>query len=218
MSNDLKWKFKKWDVRFDGKVFWHYNKTYKNGQRWITWDQALKYQEYSSKALKEYNKSQEACAKRKEYKQSSKGAAKIKMYTQRPEVKSKKSAWSRSEAGREYYRERMKHKRDSDHVFSIASRIRTRINMAILQKGYTKKSKNIDVLGCSWDEFATYLESKFLDGMTFDNRNLWHIDHIIPLASSKSEEDVIKLNHYTNLQPLWAIDNLRKGCKILTYK
>jgi hypothetical protein len=216
MSNDLKWRFKKWDVRCDGKVFWHYNKTYKNGQRWITWDQALKYKEHSSKALKAYNKSPEAFAKRKEYKQSSKGASKIQMYNQREEVKSKKRAWSKSEIGREYHRKYMKHKRDSDHVFSIASRVRTRINMAILQQGYSKTSKNSDVLGCTWDEFAAYIKSKFLDGMTFENRNLWHIDHIIPLASANSEEEIIKLNHYTNLQPLWAIDNLRKGCKITT--
>ena len=56
-----------------------------------------------------------------------------------------------------------------------------------------------------------------VDGMSWDNygRDGWHIDHIIPLSSTKIKEEIIKLNHYTNLQPLWATDNLKKGSKIL---
>lgn len=51
--------------------------------------------------------------------------------------------------------------------------------------------------------------------MTWNNYGKWHIDHIIPISSAKTEEEVIKLNHYTNLQPLWAKDNLKKGNKII---
>ena len=51
--------------------------------------------------------------------------------------------------------------------------------------------------------------------MTLENHGEWHLDHIIPLAIAKTEEEIIKLNHYTNFQPLWAIDNLKKGAKIL---
>lgn len=51
--------------------------------------------------------------------------------------------------------------------------------------------------------------------MTLENHGEWHFDHIIPLASAKTEEELIKLNHYTNFQPLWAEDNLKKGFKIL---
>ena len=51
--------------------------------------------------------------------------------------------------------------------------------------------------------------------MTLENHGEWHIDHIMPLASAKTKEDVIRLNNYINLQPLWAEDNLRKGTKIL---
>ena len=47
--------------------------------------------------------------------------------------------------------------------------------------------------------------------MNWDNAGKWHLDHIIPISSAKNEEDIIKLNHYTNFQPLWAIDNLTKG-------
>jgi hypothetical protein len=52
--------------------------------------------------------------------------------------------------------------------------------------------------------------------MSWDNYGEWHIDHIIPLASADTEEEVLKLYHYTNLQPLWAIDNIRKGSKIIS--
>lgn len=50
--------------------------------------------------------------------------------------------------------------------------------------------------------------------MSFDNQGEWHLDHIIPLATAETEEEIIRLNHYTNFQPLWAFDNLSKGSKI----
>ena len=64
----------------------------------------------------------------------------------------------------------------------------------------------------------SYLESKFETGMTWDNYGYygWHIDHIITLSSVSSEDEVYKLCNYTNLQPLWAEDNLKKSNKILT--
>ena len=84
------------------------------------------------------------------------------------------------------------------------------LNEAFKIKNIKKSYKTEDILGCSFDEFKLYLESKFEDWMTWDNRGLyngelnygWDIDHIIPLSTAKNEEDVIRLNHYTNLQPL----------------
>jgi hypothetical protein len=61
------------------------------------------------------------------------------------------------------------------------------------------------------------MENKFTEGMSWDNQGKWHIDHIIPLSSANSEEEIYKLFHYTNLQPLWAKDNLSKHNKILEY-
>ena len=51
--------------------------------------------------------------------------------------------------------------------------------------------------------------------MTWENKGAWHIDHIIPTCTAKTEEDLIRLNHYTNLQPLWAEENLKKGSKLI---
>ena len=54
--------------------------------------------------------------------------------------------------------------------------------------------------------------------MNWDNLGEWHLDHIYPVSLSKDEEELIKLNHYTNFQPLWAIDNMIKGNKIIDNK
>ena len=72
-------------------------------------------------------------------------------------------------------------------------------------------------MGCDIEFLKKHLENQFLDGMTWDDKGFygWHIDHIIPLSSAKTEEDVYKLCHYTNLQPLWAKDNYNKGSKII---
>ena len=73
------------------------------------------------------------------------------------------------------------------------------------------------MVGCSPQSLREHIESKFAGGMSWDNYgvNGWHLDHIIPLASAKNKEEIIKLNHYTNLQPLWAIENLKKGSQII---
>lgn len=77
------------------------------------------------------------------------------------------------------------------------------------------KSKKVDILDCSIVEFRIYLESKFDSWMTWDNHGKyngelnygWDMDHIIPMASAKNEEEVIRLNHYTNFQPLDSYEN-----------
>lgn len=93
----------------------------------------------------------------------------------------------------------------------IADNLRNRLNMAL--KNNQKVGSAVRDLGCSVDEFKTYLESKFLPKMTWDNYGKWHIDHIRPLSSFNlsDKEELLKACHYTNLQPLWAKDNLIKG-------
>jgi hypothetical protein len=71
------------------------------------------------------------------------------------------------------------------------------------------------MLGCDYQTAFKHIESRFKKGMSWDNFGDWHIDHIIPLASAKTEEELIELCHYTNLQPLWAEENLIKGDKII---
>jgi hypothetical protein len=78
----------------------------------------------------------------------------------------------------------------------------------------TKKNKTFEIVGCSPQQLKEHLEKQFVTGMTWENRQSWHIDHITPLSSAKSVEEFYKLCHFTNLQPLWAEDNLRKSNKI----
>ena len=97
----------------------------------------------------------------------------------------------------------------------ISVNLRSRVNKAV--KNNYKTGSAIRDLGCSINELKEYLESRFQAGMTWDNYGEWHIDHIVPLASFNLEnrEQLIKAYHYTNLQPLWARDNLSKGAKII---
>jgi hypothetical protein len=73
----------------------------------------------------------------------------------------------------------------------------------------------LDIVGCSPEFLKKHLENQFVSGMSWDNRSEWHIDHIIPLSSAKTKDELYKLSHYTNLQPLRSEDNLRKSNKIL---
>lgn len=80
---------------------------------------------------------------------------------------------------------------------------------------FRKDAKTEQILGCTIEEFRSYIESKFKEGMFFDNYGEWHLDHITPIAIATTKEEIIKLNHYTNFQPLWAEENLKKSSKIL---
>lgn len=102
-------------------------------------------------------------------------------------------------------------RRKNDPVYAITHRLRNLIRMSLHRNGYSKKSKTQSILGCDFDFFIKHIESQFKDGMTWDNRGEWHLDHIIPMASAKTEEEIIKLNHYSNFQPLWAKDNILKS-------
>jgi hypothetical protein len=95
-------------------------------------------------------------------------------------------------------------------------RVRNLVRNTFRRTGHTKPKKKTEmILGCDYDTLKLHLESQFVDGMSWDNRGEWHIDHRIPLSSAKTVDDLIKLSHYTNLQPLWMEDNLKKGNKVL---
>lgn len=93
---------------------------------------------------------------------------------------------------------------------------KSRIRAAFSVSKWNKNNKTKDILGCDYNELFSYIESKFTDGMCWSKLGSEiHIDHIIPISSAKTEEDIINLNHHTNLQPLWAKDNLIKSNKII---
>jgi hypothetical protein len=95
----------------------------------------------------------------------------------------------------------------------ITESVRHRIKKYMLIKNITKKNKTFEIVGCTPDELKLHLEGLFVEGMSWDNYGFygWHIDHKIPLSSANTEEELLSLCHFSNLQPLWAEDNLKKG-------
>ena len=130
--------------------------------------------------------------------------------------KEKLSAYSREynqthkEEKRKYKRKYTNNKRKNSIPFKLTCSIRVRMWRVL--KRNSKAAHTLELLGCSPIKFKEHLELQFKPNMSWDNYGKWHIDHIIPCCTfdlSKNEEQK-KCFHYTNLQPLWAIDNLRK--------
>lgn len=111
--------------------------------------------------------------------------------------------------------ERRKERRDNDPVFNLTNRMRSRLRKYLNSYNITKKNKTFDIVGCTPEFLKEHLESQFKNGISWENRSEWHIDHIIPLSSAKTEEELYSLCHYTNLQPLWAEENIKKSNKII---
>jgi hypothetical protein len=128
--------------------------------------------------------------------------------------KEKSKEWLKN--NRKLLSKKERERRESDHLFRTIRYVRNRINQYFKSKNYKKDSQSFNLVGCSPDFLRLYIQSLFTDGMSWDlvGKEI-HIDHIIPLSSGKNIDEVKKLCHYTNLQPLWAKDNLTKGNKII---
>lgn len=113
----------------------------------------------------------------------------------------------------EWSKEYMKQRRSLDSFFKLKGNLRHRLNMALRAKSWKKESSFKNYIGCDRDILLKHLESQFKENMNWENYGKWHIDHIVPLSSAKTEKELYKLCHYTNLQPLWAIDNILKANK-----
>jgi hypothetical protein len=98
-------------------------------------------------------------------------------------------------------------------IARVIANSRTRIKQALRE---AKTDKSLKYIGCSADALRIHLESQFKDGMSWENYGYrgWHIDHIVPLCSASTEEELIPLLHYSNLQPLWGVENMRKGGRL----
>jgi len=108
-----------------------------------------------------------------------------------------------------------KNRRETEPLFKLKCSLSSRMTKALKAKNYIKSQRTLDMLGCDLQTAKAHLEKQFTKGMNWGNQGKWHVDHIIPCASAKTEEELIKLFHYTNLQPLWAIDNILKKDKII---
>lgn len=123
------------------------------------------------------------------------------------------------EANREIFIKRQsnydRYKRQTDPIYRLKKNVRIMVVKSLKNKSYTKKSQSFNIIGCLQDEFITYIKSKWEPWMNWENYGLyngepnygWDIDHKTPISSAIIEEDIIRLNHYTNLQPLCSLIN-----------
>ena len=126
------------------------------------------------------------------------------------DIQTKKYKLLNAEQYKIYNREYRKQKRLSDPLYKLKSNMRNAIKNSFNYIGSKKQTKTELILGCSFNEFKIYIEKQFKPWMNWDNygkyngkRNFgWDIDHYIRLSTAKTEKDIIKLNHYTNLKPL----------------
>lgn len=156
--------------------------------------------------VKEYSKTEKSKEYRKKYREANKDyySEYGSMYRE-----------LKKEELREYFKIYRKNKRSSDILYKLKDSIRHRISESLKVKGYYKNNSTVYIIGCSIEDFKIYLESKFEDWMSWENHGLyngkldygWDIDHIIPLSSATTEDEILKLNHYTNLQPLCSYFN-----------
>jgi len=142
---------------------------------------------------------------RKEYNDNNKSKRKVYLDENRDKINEKR-------------RMNWKIKYENDPLFKLSHSIRTSILDSFNKKSHIKKCNTIEILGCSFEEFKLYLESQFEEWMSWDNKGnpkdgiiepnkTWDMDHIIPISSAETKEDIMKLNHYSNFRPLCSYVN-----------
>ncbi len=136
-------------------------------------------------------------------------------------IKAKKTRADYFQKNKEKIKQRRRERYATDLNYKIAVKLRSRFGSELrkYKNGMAYKKESImDLIGCSIPDLIKYLENKFLPGMTWENHGLWHIDHIIPCSKFNLtlDKERVQCFHHTNLQPLWAEDNISKGCKYVT--
>jgi hypothetical protein len=165
------------------------------------------YKENNKDSIKEYYLENKEIIKEKQkiYYQNNKES--IKEYYQNNKDKFKK-----------YSKEYQKNKRQTNLLFKLKTDIRNNIRKTLNNSGVKKLTRTEQILGCTFEEFKLYIESRFENWMTWENKGnwdgiptelntAWDIDHIIPLSSATNEIELLKLCHYSNLQPLCSYTN-----------
>ena len=112
---------------------------------------------------------------------------------------------------KEYVQKKKRYK--NDYFYKLKCNLRSRVKMALKSRGWKKTGNTTKLLGADFETVMNHIESQFKDNMTWENHSFfgWHIDHIISLNTAKNEDELYKLFHYKNLQPLWWYENLSKG-------
>jgi len=187
-------------------VFWAYRKNTKNNEYWVS-------KELFEKKFLASHLSSIACRKRN----PNMNKEVCMRWASKNRERTRENAKKWNSLNKEKRKSAHKKRMENNPIYMLGCKIRTLIATSFANNNYTKNSKTYSILGCSFECLKNHLEMQFKEGMSWENhgRYGWHIDHIIPISSAKTEEEILKLNHYTNLQPLWALENLKKSGKIL---
>jgi hypothetical protein len=211
------------------KIYWEKNKEKRSEdyKKWVFMNEnyhkewRLKNPEKvkQSRKLHEEKNKEEIREKRKEYriKNREKLIELSRTYREKNKVKINESRRLRRNENLEYYREKERLRYEENSHLKLIRNYRTRVKNYIKFNKFSLNTGTYEIVGLTAIDLKLYLESKFVDGMSWDNYGLrgWHVDHITPLSSAKNDEELKSLCHYTNLQPLWWFDNLSKGDKII---
>ena len=203
------------------------------------------YKKYNDEYNKKYQKSGKAKKAGQKYRKSDKGKENIKkrisseiykenqreygrrLYAQSETYLRKKKEFQKeyyqSDKGKKWKKDNKSKRRINDPLFKIEENMRTRLGHFYKAKNIKKTNPTFKMVGCTPAFLKKYLEKQFYphpttnEKMTWKNHTFygWHVDHRVPLSSVKTIEDKYKLCHYTNLQPMWAKENMEKGNKII---
>lgn len=135
---------------------------------------------------------------------------KVRIYQQNNTQKKKENKKAYQSNNRDKINESRKNRYYTDPVYKLERNIRGAISKALKRNGYSKKSRTFEILGCTFEEFKIYIEKQFQEGMSWKNHGEWHLDHKIPISWANNEVEVYELSKFTNFQPLWADENMKK--------
>jgi hypothetical protein len=206
--------------REDGMVFWGFCGKNPDGtpfEYWVTEQVFEKNIKKSSERLKKRYASnkQEYLRQQREYRVKNADAIRERRrrYRQRNASKIKVAKQIYAANNKDKIAKALANRRANNPIARMANSMRRSIRR-YLDAGQKGEMSSFEIIGCSKDDLRKHLESKFRDGMTWQNYGKhWHIDHIVPLISAKSSDEIKRLCHWTNLQPLTAFENISKGSK-----
>ena len=229
---EAKARFKRGDVREDGRMFWCYQGTGK--EYWVTPENFERKKEKLREEKQKRRKENPEKAREADKKWAEKNKEKLREYRRRhrernlEKVLERVRKWQKlnpekarescrkwwAKKGRDRARKYAKNRRAQNPLFALASNLRGRVRVAFRRRNLAKPEGIENILGSTIAEAKAHIEAQFKTGMSWENYGEWHVDHIIPLASAKTPEELVALCHFTNLQPLWAYENLSKGAKM----
>ena len=183
--------------------------------------QAEKYERnkeyYKQKSNENYRKNKERFdAYNKQYRVDNWEHLKVKQNEYRAANRERARRWNKRyrDANRQKLTDKLRERRRNDPFLRLREAIRGSVR-AYLGSKKTRRSATFEIVGCTPDFLRSHLEKQFKPGMTWENYgSYWHVDHRIPLASGNSPEEIMGLSHWTNLQPLEALENLLKSDKM----